>query len=49
MKFNIEKNIFDNVITSMQPFLEKKDASNITSHILLEITNDILIIKSTDL
>lgn len=49
MKFNIEKNIFDNVVTSMQPFLEKKDASNITSHILLEITNDILIIKSTDL
>jgi len=49
MKFTVEKNMFDNVITSMQPFLEKKDASNITSHILLEIIDNILIIKSTDL
>ncbi|MBT3280852.1 MAG: DNA polymerase III subunit beta [Campylobacteraceae bacterium] len=49
MKFKIEKNIFDNVITSMQPFLEKKDASNITSHIFLQVIDNILIIKSTDL
>ncbi len=49
MKFNIEKNIFDNIITSMQPFLEKKDASNITSHIFLEVLNDKLTIKATDL
>ncbi len=49
MKFTVEKNMFDNVITSMQPFLEKKDASNITSHILLEVINNTLIIKSTDL
>ena len=49
MKFKIEKNKFDNIITSMQPFLEKKDASTITSHILLEIKDNILIIKSTDL
>lgn len=49
MKFNVEKNVFDNVITSMQPFLEKKDASNITSHIFLEVLNDNLIIKATDL
>ena len=49
MKFRIEKNVFDNVITSMQPFLEKKDASNITSHIYLEVQNSNLTIKSTDL
>jgi len=49
MKFNCDKNSFDNIITSMQPFLEKKDASNITSHIFLEVLDDILIIKSTDL
>jgi DNA polymerase-3 subunit beta len=49
MKFEIEKNIFDNIITSMQPFLEKKDASNITSHIYLEIKDNVLSIKSTDL
>jgi DNA polymerase-3 subunit beta len=49
MKFKIEKNKFDNIITSMQPFLEKKDASNITSHIFLEVINNNLTIKSTDL
>ena len=36
MKFVITKNIIENVISSMQPFLEKKDASSITSHIYLE-------------
>jgi DNA polymerase-3 subunit beta len=49
MKFKIDKNTFDNITTSMQPFLEKKDASNITSHIYLEVLNNNLIIKSTDL
>ena len=32
----------------MQPFLEKKDASSITSHIYLEINNSVLILKATD-
>jgi len=32
----------------MQPFLEKKDASSITSHIYLETINAKLIIKATD-
>ena len=49
MKFEIEKSEFDNIITSMQPFLEKKDASNITSHIFLEVINNNLLIQSTDL
>ena len=49
MKFKIDKNTFDNIATSMQAFLEKKDASNITSHIYLEVLNNNLIIKSTDL
>ncbi|MBP7741744.1 MAG: DNA polymerase III subunit beta [Aliarcobacter sp.] len=48
MRFVITKNILENVIASMQPFLEKKDSSSITSHIYLEINNAILIIKSTD-
>ena len=48
MRFVITKNILENVISSMQPFLEKKDASSITSHIYLEINNTKLIIKSTD-
>jgi DNA polymerase-3 subunit beta len=32
----------------MQPFLEKKDASQITSHIYIEAKNNICTIKSTD-
>ncbi|RXJ85009.1 DNA polymerase III subunit beta [Arcobacter cloacae] len=48
MRFVITKNIFENVIASMQPFLEKKDSSSITSHIYLEINNAKLIIKATD-
>lgn len=48
MKFVITKSIFENIISSMQPFLEKKDASSITSHIYLEINNAALILKATD-
>ena len=48
MRFVITKNVFENVIASMQPFLEKKDSSSITSHIYLETKNDKLIIKATD-
>lgn len=48
MKFTISKNIIENIISSMQPFLNKKDSSAITSHIYLEILNANLIIKSTD-
>ncbi|QOG12275.1 DNA polymerase III subunit beta [Arcobacter sp. FWKO B] len=48
MKLNINKSLFENVISSMQPFLDKKDASSITSHIYLEVTNNSLVVKSTD-
>ena len=48
MRFVITKNVIENVIASMQPFLEKKDSSSITSHIYLEINNAKLIIKATD-
>lgn len=48
MRFTITKNIIENVIASMQPFLEKKDASAITSHVYLEILNSKLILKATD-
>ena len=48
MRFVITKNILENVIASMQPFLEKKDSSSITSHIYLEINNTKLIVKATD-
>ena len=48
MKFTISKNIIENIVSSMQPFLNKKDSSSITSHIYLEVLNTNLIIKSTD-
>jgi len=48
MKFTIAKSIIENIISSMQPFLNKKDSSAITSHIYLEINNARLIVKSTD-
>lgn len=48
MRFIITKQIIENIVSSMQPFLEKKDASSITSHIYLEVNNDKLILKATD-
>jgi DNA polymerase-3 subunit beta len=48
MKFTISKNIIENIISSMQPFLNKKDSSSITSHIYLEVLNANLVIKATD-
>ena len=48
MRFVITKNIFENIISSMQPFLEKKDSSSITSHIYLEVINSNLTLKATD-
>ncbi|MEA3353442.1 MAG: DNA polymerase III subunit beta [Campylobacterota bacterium] len=48
MKFTISKNIIENIVSSMQPFLNKKDSSSITSHIYFEVINANLIVKSTD-
>ena len=48
MKFTITKSTIENVVSSMQPFLEKKDASAITSHIYFEVSQNSLILKATD-
>jgi DNA polymerase-3 subunit beta len=48
MKFTIGKSIIENIVSSMQPFLNKKDSSAITSHIYLEVLNTNLNIKATD-
>ena len=48
MKFTISKNIIENIISSMQPFLEKKDSSAITSHIYFEVSQNRLTLKATD-
>jgi len=48
MKINISKSIIENILIHAQPFLEKKDTSQITSHVYLNVTNSILTLKATD-
>jgi DNA polymerase-3 subunit beta len=48
MEIKINKSLIENVISNMQPFLERKDNSQITSHIYLEAENNNLNIKATD-
>jgi len=49
MKIIIKKTIIENAIVRLQPFLERKDFSHITSHILFEVSEeDGFILKATD-
>jgi len=48
MKIKAQKQIIESILINLQPFLEKKDASQITSHILFQSLDDKCIIKSTD-
>jgi len=48
MKIHIAKPLIESILINLQPFLEKKDASQITSHIYFEAQNDICTIKATD-
>jgi DNA polymerase III subunit beta len=48
MKFTVNKVILDSLLTALQPFLEKKDNSQITSHILIDANDGILTLKATD-
>ncbi len=48
MKISISKKLLESMLISIQPFLEKKDRTKITSHIYMEAKNDIIIIKATD-
>ncbi len=48
MIIQINKNVLENILINTQNFLEKKDASKITSHILFDATNKRLDIKATD-
>ena len=48
MKIAIAKSILENILVHAQPFLEKKDTSQITSHLLFEINSNTLIVKATD-
>jgi DNA polymerase-3 subunit beta len=48
MKINISKSIIENILIHAGPFLEKKDTSQITSHIYLNASNAQLTVKATD-
>ena len=48
MKIRAQKQIIESILINLQPFLEKKDASQITSHIFVKSQNDRCIIKATD-
>lgn len=48
MKITIQKSIIENILIHAQPFLEKRDTSQITSHIFIEANNSKLTIKATD-
>jgi DNA polymerase-3 subunit beta len=48
MKIIISKSIIENILIQASPFLEKKDTSQITSHVYINAINSILTIKATD-
>ena len=48
MKITVQKSIIENILVNAQAFLEKKDTSQITSHIYMDVFNSILTIKATD-
>ena len=48
MKIAISKSVLENILVHVQPFLEKKDTSQITSHVYFEARANGLIVKATD-
>ncbi|MCD6190414.1 MAG: DNA polymerase III subunit beta [Sulfurimonas sp.] len=48
MIITISKSIIENILIHAGPFLEKKDTSQITSHVYLNALNDTLTVKATD-
>ena len=48
MKIKAQKHIIESILINLQPFLEKKDASQITSHILFLANESSCIIKASD-
>lgn len=48
MKIFVKKHLLESILINLQPFLEKRDATQITSHIYFKIQNDICIIKATN-
>jgi len=48
MKITIAKSVLENTLIHAVPFLEKKDTSQITSHVYIDARNNTLTLKATD-
>lgn len=48
MKITINKSTIESVVSSIQPFIEKRDASQITACVLLQVQNGELSLRATD-
>lgn len=48
MKISLPKNLLEAILTNCQNFLDKRDVSQITSHIYFETQDDELILRATD-
>ncbi len=48
MKVSINKGVLETILINTQPYLEKKDLSQVTSHILINAVEDELTLKATD-
>jgi len=48
MKIEVNKQLIESILINLQPFLEKKDATQITSHVYIEAKDDKCTIKATD-
>ncbi len=48
MKICVTKQLIESILINLQPFLEKKDASQITSHVYIQAQNNQCVLKATD-
>jgi DNA polymerase-3 subunit beta len=48
MKISTRKDVIESILINAQAFLERKDATNITSHIYINAANNEVVIKATD-
>ncbi len=48
MQIATKKDVIESILINSQAFLEKKDPTNITSHIYIDASNEDVIIKATD-
>ncbi|HOI84298.1 MAG TPA: hypothetical protein PKW30_08295 [Campylobacterales bacterium] len=48
MKITVNKTIFEQMLSNIIPFIEKKDNSQITSHVYIEAKDGVLTLRGTD-